>query len=104
MDVIYRYTKLIVYHLFVVLFGFIFIIFFAIINGITAFVHVWIYGPLAKFILLWMYAFMPLITEPLRAFLTPLVDVSARIFRKIRIQANVTGPFADALAARGSNV
>ena len=69
----------------------------AVINGIMAFIHVWMWGPTLKFILLCFFAVMPLVTEPLRALCTPLVDVQARIFRQIRVQANLSGPLAEKL-------
>ena len=104
MGFVYKYTKLITYHVFVILFGMVFAILFAFINGLISFIHVWIYGPALKITLLWVYAFTPLITVPLRAIFTPIVDVSARIFRQIRIQANLTGPFAENVAGQRRNV
>ena len=94
----YKYTKLIVYHFFVILIGLILAFIWAVINGIMAFIHVWIWGPALKLSLLWIYAVIPLVTEPLRAIFTPLVDVQARVFRQIRVQANLTGPLAEKLA------
>ena len=93
----YKYTKLFVYHFFVLVIGLFLAFIWAIINGIMAFIHVWIWGPVLKLSLLWIYAVMPLVTEPLRAMCTPLVDVQARIFRQIRVQANLSGPLAEKL-------
>ena len=102
----YKYTKLVVYHIFVILIGFVFAFIWAIINGITAFIHVWLWGPALKLTLLWIYAVTPLVTVPLRAIFTPLVDIQARIFRQIRVQANLTGPFAEKFAGgqQGTNL
>lgn len=97
---LYRYTKLLVYHFLVVLIGFIFAFIWAIINGINTFIHVWIWGPTLKFIQVWIFALAPVITVPLRAILTPLVDAQARIFRQIRVHANLNGPFAKAFAGQ----
>lgn len=38
-------------------------------------------------------AVIPAAVEPMKAFLTPLVDVHARIFRQIRIAATLNGGF-----------
>ena len=97
---LYRYTKLGVYHFLVVLIGFALAFLWAIINGINTFIHVWVWGPFLKFIVVWIFALAPLITEPLRAILTPLVDVHARIFRQIRVHANLTGLFAKNFAGQ----
>ena len=89
MGLTYKYTKLVTYHIFVLLLGFILAVVFALINAFVSFVHVWIFGPLAKVVLLWVYAIIPLAVAPLKAFFTPLVDVHARIFRQIRV--NLSG-------------
>ncbi len=91
MGLVYQYTKLGVYHFFVLTLGLLLAFLWAIINGVMAFVHTWIYNPALKAILLWVYAITPLFTEPLRAIFKPLVDVSARIFRQIRISTNFSG-------------
>ena len=104
MDYTYKYVKLFVYHFFVFVFGFILAIVFAIINGIVSFVHVWIYGPSLKVVLLWVYAVAPLATVPLRAIITPMVDVLARTFRQIRVQANLSGPLPAYLSRQSSSV
>ena len=93
----YKYTKLFVYYFFVLVIGLFLVFIWAVMNGIVVFFHVWIWGPTLKFILLVTYAVMPLVTEPLRALFTPLVDVQARIFRQIRVQANLSGPLAEKL-------
>ena len=89
MGLTYKYIKLVTYHLFVLFLGFIPVVLFALINGVVSFVHVWIFSPLAKVTLLWVYAIVPLAVAPLKAFFTPLVDVQARIFRQIRV--NLSG-------------
>ena len=64
---------------------------FAILNGITVFVVVWLWGPILKLIVLWVYAVAPAFTAPVQALLGPLADVIARIFRQIRIRARIDG-------------
>ena len=88
---VYKYTKLVVYHFFVILYGIVFAFLWAIINGITAFIHTWIWNPALKLTLLWVWAIAPLATEPIRAICTPAVDVSARLFRQIRVHATLAG-------------
>lgn len=100
MNVVYKYTKLIIYHILVILFGIAFTIFFAIFNGLISFIHVWMYGPFLKITILWVYALTPLLTVPLRA----MVDVCARSFRQFRIQAKFTGFTAGSVAGQKSNV
>lgn len=100
--VMYKYTKLVVYNIFVILIGFIFAFIWAIINGINAFIHVWLWGPALKLTLLWIYAVTPLVTVPLRAICTPLFDVLARIFRQIHVQANLTGSFPEKFVGQNS--
>ena len=97
----YKYTKLVIYHIFVILIGVPMAILWAIINGIMVFVLVWLYQPALRLTIMWIYAATPLITVPLQAIFTPLVDVSARLFRQIRVKATLDGSFAERLAAGG---
>lgn len=97
-EVMYKYTLIIVYHFFVVLFGVVSAFLFAIINAVMAFIHVWIYGPLLKLSILWVYATAPLVVAPIRAMYRPLVDASARVFRQIRVDGNLHGSYAERLA------
>ena len=73
-------------------------ILWAILNGLFVFIHVWIYLPAMKITIFWVYAFAPLMAAPIQAIFTPLVDVSARIFRQIRIKATLNGPLGEKLA------
>ena len=91
LDYTYEYVKLVTYNIFVFVFGMLLVIFFGTINGMMAFCHVWVYGPIRKLGLIVIYSTAPLLTEPMRALLTPLYDIHARIFRQIRIQFNLTG-------------
>ena len=89
--IIYKYTKLAIYHIFVILIGVPMAIVWAIINGITVFVIVWLWGPAIKLTVLLVYAVAPAFTAPLQAILAPLADIIARIFRQIRIRAHIDG-------------
>ena len=100
LGVTYKYTKLVIYHIFVILIGVPMAILWAILNGLMVFILVWLYQPVLRVTVMWIYALTPLFTVPIQAILTPLVDVSARIFRQIRIKANLEGSFADRLAGR----
>ena len=91
LSVIYKYTKLVLYHIFVILIGIPLTIVWAISNGITVFVLVWVWGPLLRVTIVSVYAVAPLFTAPVRALFTPLVDMTARIFRQIHINSNVNG-------------
>lgn len=100
----YRYIKLSVYHLFVFCFGTLFVIFFGIGNGIFTFLIVWITLPGVKVFMAMVYATTPIITGPFRAIFAPMVDVQARIFRQIKVQANLSGPLPEYLLRQRSNV
>lgn len=86
----YGHIKCAIYHLFVFVFGFLMVLIWGVVNGIFTFIHVWVWGPALKLILLWVHAIVPLVIVPLRLIGTPLIDVSARIFRQIHVRANVT--------------
>ena len=98
LGITYQFTKLVTYHIFVFLLGIPMLIFWALFNAVVVFILVWIYQPGLRVMIMVTYAWMPLVTVPLQAMLTPLVDASARIFRQIRIKANLEGSFAERLA------
>ena len=100
LGITYKYTKLVIYHIFVILIGVPMAILWAILNGIMVFILVWLYQPVLRVTVMWIYAFTPLVTVPIQAIFTPLVDVSARIFRQIRIKASLDGSYAEKLAGR----
>ena len=91
LGVVYKWIKLITYHLFVVLIGIPLMIIWAFVNGIMAFLYSWIWSPVLRLSIFWLAAILPLVTMPLVVIFKPLVDVSARIFRQIRIKANLNG-------------
>ena len=99
---VYKYTKLVIYHIFVILIGIPLAIIWAVINGIMVFILVWLYQPVLRMTVMWIYAVTPLVTVPLQAIYTPLVDAHARIFRQIRIKAKLDGSFAERLAGINS--
>ena len=74
----------------------------AVVNGIMVFILVWLYQPVLRMIVMWIYAVSPLVSVPLQAIYTPLVDVHARIFRQIRIKAKLDGSFAERLTGVNS--
>jgi len=88
---VFKYTKLVVYNIFVIAFGFLFAFLFAFLYGLTSFILSWIWSPSLRLTLLTVNAVLPVVTEPLRALFLPLVDVSARIFRQIRIKTTLDG-------------
>lgn len=69
-----------------------------IILSFVSFTMSWLWNPSLKVFLLVVNSTLPAITEPLKALFTPLVDVSARVFRQIRVKASLDGglmsPFA----------
>ena len=85
----YDYTKLVVYHIFVLLLGIMFACLFAIFNGILNFSLVWVFGPLVKMLIVLAYSLAPAVTGPYSAVMGPMVDISARFFRQIRIKTNL---------------
>ena len=100
LGMVYKYTKLVLYHIFVILVGIPLTIVWAIVNGITTFVLVWVWGPALRYFIVWVYAVTPAVTTPYRALLAPLVDVAARIFRQIRVQANINGSLGKKLGGQ----
>ena len=101
-ELLYKYTLIIVYHFFVLLLGVLIAVICAIINAITAFIHVWVYGPFLKLYLVVIYGLAPLVVAPIRAVYRPLVDASARVFRQIRVDGKLNGSYAERLAGSRS--
>ena len=88
---VFKFTKLILYNLFVIIFGIPLAILWGLQLSLIVFVVTWIYHPGLKIVLLVVNATLPIVTEPLRALFTPLVDVLARVFRQIRVNTTVNG-------------
>ena len=94
----FKYTKLIVYNFFVILLGIFLAFIWAVIYGFIIFYITYIWSPVLRLALLLINTALPLATEPLRALLTPLADVAARLFRQIRIKAQLNGGLLSPLA------
>ena len=102
---IFKYTKLIVYNILVIVFGFLFAAIWAIIYGIHLFILIWIWSPLQRLTLITIHFLLPLTTETLRAVLYPPADAIGRIFRQIRIKASFSGGLnLQGIAGRTQNV
>eukprot|EP00731_Ephydatia_muelleri_P030370 Em0021g893a len=97
----YKYIKLAVYHLLVLVFGIPIAIIWALINAIIAFTCTWLWSPVLKIVVLLIYGISPLVTETVRAFMSPLVDMSARILRQIRLHVTTGDKLTEAIGALG---
>ncbi len=91
LGIIYKWIKLITYHVFVFLIGIPLMIIWALVNGITAFTYSWIYSPALRITIFWIAASLPLGTMPLVTLFRPLVDMGARCFSQIRLKGSVEG-------------
>ncbi len=89
LGLIYKYTKLILYHILVVIFGIPLMILAALINGGLVFLLVWVWGPMLRMALISLLAVIPIITVPYVAFYSPIADVVARIFRQCRFRVDL---------------
>ncbi len=85
---VYKYLKLFIYHFFVFLIGIPLAILWAITNGIIIFTVVWMWGPLLKVISMMTYSLAPLVTVATEVSLRPFMDMSARVFRQIRVKGD----------------
>ena len=90
-NVVFTYIKLFVYNFLVLILGLPLAVLWGIIIAISAFIYTWIWGPALKTVLMWLYASVPLVLAFLRSVYRPFVDVSARIFRQIRLRSSVNG-------------
>ena len=90
---VFYYTKTILYNVLVLMFGIFFTVIFAMFWSLVAFAATWIWWPILRFFLFLIGTIAPIVNEPMKAFLTPLTDVHARIFRQIRINATLNGGF-----------
>ena len=101
---IFKYTKLFVYNFLVVLLGFFLSFLLAIVLGVASFVLAWMWNPGLKALMMALGAILPVITEPMKVFLTPLVDVQARVFRQIRVQGWLNGGLLNPLLKKEKHV
>ena len=103
--IVFKYTKLVVYNILVIVFGFLFAFLWAITYGIVVFILTWIWSPVQRLTLITIHFLLPLTTETLRALLYPLADAVGRIFRQIRVKASFDGGLnLQGLAGRTQNV
>lgn len=77
----YKYTKIVIYHILVIIVGIWFAIAWAVINAAVAFFHAWVYGPMLKLMLIIVYMLNPLYSVPVRVLLRPPVDTIGRLCR-----------------------
>lgn len=77
----YKYTKIAIYHILVIIVGIWFAIAWAVINAAVAFFHAWVYGPMLKLMLIIVYMLNPLYSVPVRVLLRPPVDTIGRLCR-----------------------
>lgn len=98
----YKYTKLCVYNFFVILLGILMAFIWAILYGFVMFYITYLWSPALRLALILVNTALPLVTEPLRALLSPLADVAARVFRQIRIKAKLNGGLLSPLAQHTS--
>ncbi len=91
LEIVYKWTKLITYHIFVIIIGIPLMIVWALVNGITAFTYSWIWSPAMRITIFWVAATLPLVTMPLVTIFRPLIDVAARCLSQIRIKTDLNG-------------
>lgn len=91
LELVYKYTKLAIYHLFVVLVGIPLTIMWALFNGFWVFFLVWLYGPFLKLTIISTRALLPLYVLSVQFLLTPMVDALGRFFSHIRVRAVLGG-------------
>lgn len=73
----------------------------ALLLSLVAFVVTWMYSPGLKMVLLVINSTLPIVTEPLKALFTPLIDVLARVFRQIKVDATLGGGLLAPLSRGG---
>ncbi|XP_064394053.1 uncharacterized protein LOC135341430 [Halichondria panicea] len=91
LGIVYKWTKLITYHVFVIIIGIPLMIVWALVNGITAFTYSWLWSPAMRITIFWIAATLPLVTMPLVTIFRPLTDVAARCLSQIRVKAALDG-------------
>lgn len=97
----YKYTKLVVYYILVILVGVPMTFVWGFLTGSTVFCCVWLWGPALKIFTLCCHLGAPVIYIPFQVICAPIVDVAARIFRQVRMQAIILGqPTVKTLASQ----
>ena len=87
----YKFFKLCLYHIFVIVLGIPLAVIWGIINGIAIFLLVWVWAPLLRLTVVSVYAVTPAVTVPIQAILAPLFDAIGRVFRQIRVRGDISG-------------
>ena len=87
----YKYTKLVAYCIFLIVVGVPLTFVWGCVNGSTVFCCMWVWSPILKLILLSVHSCAPAIVVPIQVLCAPIVDVAARIFRQVRLQAIILG-------------
>ncbi len=83
-----------------IVFGILISFLWAVVLGTLSFILAWLLNPALKATILTVSRILPALTEPLKALLTPLVDVHARIFRQIRVRSWLEGGLMSPFAKR----
>ena len=97
----YKYTKLVVYCILLILVGVPMTFVWACVNGSAVFLSMWVLGPFLKLFTLCIHSCAPVIVTPVQVVCTPIVDVFARYLRQIRLQAILLGkPSLDKIASQ----
>lgn len=97
LGLVYKFFKLVLYHVFVIFLGIPLAVMWGVVNGIVIFVLVWIWAPLLRLTIVSIHAVTPAVTVPIQALLAPLVDAIGRVFRQIRIR----GDLSESLGLKG---
>lgn len=101
LNLCYKYTKLVVYCICLILVGVPMTFVWGCVNGAAVFCCVWLWGPTLKLIKLSVHSCAPACVLPVQVICTPIVDVFARILRQVRMQAIVLGhPSLEKFASR----
>ena len=81
LSVVYKHTKWVIYHIFVIAIGVWIALLLAVINGVFAFFHVWMWGPLVKLLLMVLYMLKPFYSALVKVLLYPLAETAALLCR-----------------------
>lgn len=87
---VYKYIKLVLYHVLVIVLGIPLAILWAILNGIMIFVYVWIWGPVLRFFIIHVYSVAPAATVPVRAILGPVFETIGLMLSHIRFKGKLS--------------
>jgi hypothetical protein len=100
LGLLFKYVKLFVYVIMVVMFGIPLAVFWGLLMGLATFFRSWVAYPLTKLIMYIVGMAIPAVIQPLRAVLMPLADVAAYPFRHIKIKHDLNGGLLLPLAAQ----